>query len=136
MPSEDEPGVTERRQKKSSKSTVSREGNKVILEVQELLVNAQLAWGPYNAEKFYGHCVVKPKEAMLITVDVNELGTVSTIREVIEQLEQGVSSGVEAQIKMRRGRKEGETPITEIENPARVTAAVMSAAGPEEGDQF
>lgn len=134
MSSNEKPGRG-RRGQRTSKSTLSRSENEVILQVEELLVNTQLARGAYNAEKFYGHVVVKPKEEMIIRVPVSELGTVVTIREVIEKLEKEVTDGIDAQIRMREGRGTGVTPVTEIKGLSG-RAMIESVVGPEEEDQF
>lgn len=108
----------------------------MILQVDELLMNTQLARGAYNAEKFYAHVVLRPKEAMLLTVPVSELGTVKTVREIIEQVEKEVVDGLDAQIKLREGKKTGVTAVSEIPVPARATADIASSPGAEEPDEF
>lgn len=75
------------------------DGDKVIiLEVKELLVNAQLKQGKYNAESYYGHVQVAPKEEMVVVVPVSELGTLQTIKDVVSSLGRAVTDGIKAQL--------------------------------------
>jgi hypothetical protein len=66
----------------------------VVFEVKELLVNAQFKAGKYNAESYYGHVVVNPKEAMIISCPVSELGTLKTVQEAIGKMNAAVAAGL------------------------------------------
>ena len=125
-----------RRKRASSKSTLTKDGNFVILEVTEVLVNTQLARGAYNAEKFYGHVVVKPKEELIIRVPVTDLDDMSTIREVIQKIQKEVIDGIDAQIKLREGRGTGLTQVTEIGDVSHIGGIGIQSVVSGEESQF
>ena len=126
-----------RRKRASSKSTLTKKDDFVILEVAEFLVNTQIARGAYNAEKFYGHVVAKPREALIVKVPVSALGEVSTIKEVIEKLEKEVIDGIDAQVKLREGRGTGVTQVTEIGDVSYLgKPRLQSVVGDEDDSQF
>ena len=126
-----------RRKRASSKSTLTKKDDFVILEVAEFLVNTQIARGAYNAEKFYGHVVAKPREALIVKVPVSALGEVSTIKEVIEKLEKEVIDGIDAQVKLREGRGTGVTQVTEIGDVSYLgKPRLQSVVGDEDDSPF
>lgn len=118
------------------RSTVKHEGNEIILQVEELLINAQLSRGAYNAEKFYAHCKVTPKEGMMIRIPVSELGTLKTIKEAIEALSKEVIGALDIQLKVREGGKPGVTAIGEIPSGSKLGGTLDSGYGDEPKDQF